>query len=940
MKHLCLLIILVICAGFMLTGCNKKTEQPEPTVQISEEELKMVEIKLPEAVETTGSNDLNLEDFKANKDGIKAQAHTKYLNDSLTFLPVPSPMNQGKQTALVASNSCMLYPVQELKSNKDAENLKDGTPIPIGTVLNISGERINSTENPEWYNGLFEYDGNYNWFYKTEYEGQKGIVYGADLFLGDTDRNNILSLLYKSKGRFDKFYPICGYTQIAPEIQTTLHTNRIALQEVAKDEYSLYLDRPDDMISLYLNHENRTPFGWKYSSMGSNLTPMFITTDLFAHSQHLIFDQMLQHVEETVFIDKLEKVCDSYIEKLSEMHTQTADTAENIGQKNTDDITINSIVISNSETIEKALLYFQVARALLDLAPPVAEENSSYRDEENTEPAVDKTAVLAKYPESVQKEIALMDEAFGIKESKVFEFADGVQYKEDYSQYIPRGHYTKNERLKAYFRTMMWFGRINFSVADTETFKITPDTPLTESQILAMRMTPVSLLITDLTSKDENLFETWRDMFEPVTSLIGKSDDLSFFDVMPLWQEQKVQDTMTWITDKDNIIKFATLAHEKLEPPAIAGNSLFYANQSEGSSTTDKKPAMGWRLFGQRFTYDSWIHHNVSAPRLFSRDMVSGLDVMKALGSNTADLYLRDEYETHSELKPKLDSLEQYFASKDENFWTSTYYNMILFETAAQSRFEPGTGFYFTETPKWAVKSMLASHGTWAELRHDTILYVKQSYAERAGGDDIEPTYRAEKLPQTVHYIEPNVPFLQGYKLANALLRQTYERYGLLDEKAEKALSQLQTIADQSIKIATLELNDQPVPDNDLAWISTIPSQLAQLVLVYQNRYGYTSEDQLKMAVIADVFTNAELGQVLEVGVGIPYRIYVALNDGQGGKRIAVGYTFSYYEFPHPMSDRLTDEAWKEAVYGDQQLDSFKPFWSQNQTLKAFGFSN
>ena len=94
------------------------------------------------------------------------------------------------------------------------------------------------------------------------------------------------------------------------------------------------------------------------------------------------------------------------------------------------------------------------------------------------------------------------------------------------------------------------------------------------------------------------------------------------------------------------------------------------------------------------------------------------------------------------------------------------------------------------------------------------------------------------------------------------------------------------------------------------------------------------------MAVIADVYTNSDLQMVLETGVGIPYRIYVALNDGQGGKRIAVGYTFSYYEFPHPMEDRLTDEAWKEAVYSGQPLDSFKPFWSQNQTLRASGFGN
>ncbi|MBO6101356.1 MAG: hypothetical protein J6P07_08530, partial [Spirochaetaceae bacterium] len=70
-------------------------------------------------------------------------------------------------------------------------------PIPIGTVLNISGEKICATGKEEHYNGLFYFEDNYNWFYKTEYEGQKGIVFGADLLFKDTDQNNIIGLLYK-----------------------------------------------------------------------------------------------------------------------------------------------------------------------------------------------------------------------------------------------------------------------------------------------------------------------------------------------------------------------------------------------------------------------------------------------------------------------------------------------------------------------------------------------------------------------------------------------------------------------------------------------------------------------------------------------------------------------------------------------------------------------
>ena len=182
-----------------------------------------------------------------------------------------------------------------------------------------------------------------------------------------------------------------------------------------------------------MNHTKSNPFGWSYSSMGSGLTPLFITTDLFAHSQHRIFDAMLQHVEETVFIDKLISVCDSYIAKLTELRDSTIDSAENISKKTTDGTTANSIVISSSETIEKAILYFQTARVLLELAPP-KQEQKNYYDGEEKEPEVDKAAILAKYPESVQKEIALMDAAAGFGDSEVLAFSDGVKYTEDYSQ--------------------------------------------------------------------------------------------------------------------------------------------------------------------------------------------------------------------------------------------------------------------------------------------------------------------------------------------------------------------------------------------------------------------------------------------------------------------------------------------------------------------------
>ena len=284
-----------------------------------------------------------------------------------------------------------------------------------------------------------------------------------------------------------------------------------------------------------------------------------------------------------------------------------------------------------------------------------------------------------------------------------------------------------------------------------------------------------------------------------------------------------------------------------------------------------------------------------------------------------------------------LNGFEASFAEYDSDFWNKTYYNQVLYQVKTQATFEQGAGFYFTESPAWNIKSQIAAHATWAELRHDTILYVKQVVAERAGDGDFEPTFRTEPLPKPVHYIEPNVPFWEGSLASVANLISVYEYYDLLDDESKYALENLFTLYKRILSIVRLEAENQPVPENDLEWIPTIASSLNRLVMVHNNA-GYVADtDLLKMACIADVYTNTDLGVCLEVGVINPVRLYVPLNDSQGGKRIAVGYGFSYAEFTHPMTDRLSDEQWKKIVYDSgKDLTEYMPFWEKecfvNQT--------
>lgn len=348
---------------------------------------------------------------------------------------------------------------------------------------------------------------------------------------------------------------------------------------------------------------------------------------------------------------------------------------------------------------------------------------------------------------------------------------------------------------------------------------------------------------------------------------------------------------------------------------------------------------MGWRLFGQRFTLDGAVHHQVSPPRLMSRDMVRGLDVMKALGSATADkLLAQSDYPIMDGLKERLDGIERATAALPPEAWRSSYYMGVLDQVRAQARFEPGAGLYFTESPSWAAKAMNSAHGTWAELRHDTLLYAKQSYAERAGDGDYEPTFRTEPIPEPVHYLEPNLPFWNASVRNLELLYGVLYDRNLLDEESGLAIGRLHELYARAARLAEAELADKALGQADLAWIRSFAGQLVGVVLMHVRNAYLEDPDQLRMALIADVFTNAELELALEVGVGIPRRLYVPLNDGQGGKRIAVGYGFSYYEFAVPMSGRLTNEEWKKRVYADEpSLEGQLPFWARGLALPPRG---
>lgn len=883
-----------------LFSCKKQKEQEvveEPQTSIVQEEVPPQPLEPEPAKPRHVSFDAsyNFVDQELSLTAFHTDAHSEFLDDPMVFMEIPSQGIEEGKTAVVASYVCMLYPDEAFTFKGGGEALINpnidslGVPVPFGTIVQIEKKLDNYEEINAYAQRMFNFQDNWNWFYYVKYGDTQGWVYGADLYgINDTIENNRVSaMLYQTKGKFEEFYPVTGYIALEENVMTSLENNKLAIQQVTPESYVSI----DDMVDLYRNLQRK-----------KNL-PVFITTDFAAHCQHLIFDRMLQYTEEEYFLPAMSELTDAFITALEKRIDAPADVRE------------------------KAIQYFQVSQLIMKTAPSVEGDGSYYSPIVYVDQSTDAiNEILSQYPVAVQTDYkSIMSAAPGTEE--IF------QEDEDFSQYKPRGHYTKNGLLETYFRAQMWYGHLHFSIAKPKSGQTLPQAILDKEAAM--------MLIVDTVQKDDILYYMWSELFEPITALIGMSDDLSFYDICPLWKDQNVTDFSQWASDQNNLHSFMSLCAATLRPPAISGQSVFNMYSEQDEETGMPSVPMGWRLFGQRFTYDSFVHEKVSPPRLLSRDFVRGLDIMKAFGSKTAEALLaKTDYQTMPGLKEVLDSFETEIAAYDSSFWNQSYYNQVLYQVKTQATFEQGAGFYFTETPAWNIKSQLAAHGTWAELRHDTILYVKQTAAERAGDGDFDPTFRTEPLPKPVHYVEPNVPFWEGSVNSVANLIKIYNFYGLLDSDSERTLNSLMEMYQRLLAISKQEAQNLPISQSDNDWLPTVASSFGNLVMVH-NRNGYISDnDLLKMACIADIFTNNDYGACLEVGVAVPLRLYIPLNDSQGGKRIAIGYGFSYVEFLQSAEDRMTDEKWKTIVYKTHKgnLDEYMPFWEKECILGATKF--
>lgn len=594
-----------------------------------------------------------------------------------------------------------------------------------------------------------------------------------------------------------------------------------------------------------------------YETNSYEPVPSFITTDSMLHNYHLFFSHLLRVVETEKLAPELKELNKAMLSEAQKQYHSLKGTGwENAAKRNVG--------------------FFSVGDSLINPGAAVPQIVNG----------------------EVKKELDLIEKHQGVAISPVMNTGGSMEEldasKEDYSQYIPRGHYERTEQLKTYFKAMMWYGR--------QTFRLKNEDELKSAVLVAMAL-----------DQGQNR-QGWEKIYEPTTFFVGKSDDITFIEIKDLLDRTygSGADLKTVVSDSKKWTSFLVEAG-KLDPPAINSMPIF----DENIQPDREKEIKGFRFMGQRFTIDASIFQRLVYREVKensqgqSRMLPRGLDIPAAMGSKEAYTILQSMGETNYKNYPEnMAGMKEYIKTLGKETWTQNLYWGWMYSLLPLTVEKPGGYPSFMRSQAWERKELNTFLGSWTELKHDTVLYAKQVYAECGGGADVDDR----------GYVEPNPVLYARLASLTRMTREGLKTRGLLNQRDDESLDRMEKFVLYLKSISEKELNNTPLTDEEYQFIRSYGGSLEHFWLEALRDEGIDHRSAVSdrpAALVTDVATDIAGGRVLEEATGKIYEIY-AVVPVDGKLRIAKGGVYSYYEFTSQLAERLTDSKWHNMLdYGE-----------------------
>ncbi|MCF8381666.1 MAG: DUF3160 domain-containing protein [Bacteroidales bacterium] len=673
-------------------------------------------------------------------------------------------------------------------------------------------------------------------------------------------------------------------------------------------ETFLYLDSIDLRFSLSADEKEKIAnnhfvvserlsdrsFAQSLVNIYSSDLPLFISTDLILHSLHASYDKMLQELEYSLLEVNLNALISAMRSELENQYTQ------------------NSIP-EIAQAMKDVDLYLSVGISLL-----------------SGEKVLPKYDISGNY--DVLLEEILKEEP---KQINISLFSEHSR-KFDASQFTPRGHYTEEfwlngewRDLKNYFRAMMWLGRADFFLTPPP---VAPgEEEWSQADIKRMNLGAVMLnKVLDLSGKKDVL-----QLHEKIIGFfIGPDDNLSPMELASILETQNI--TPENLLEESVYLKFQDEIMSSDDYGQKIMSNFFVVDADKENAA---ELPISYKLLGQKFIIDSYIFSQVVYDRIYHNDvevlrmMPDPLDILFVLGNEDALPILEPQLEKYH-YAYKLEELRYLTEAYDDDFWEQSLYNNWLNAIRELNPAENKNSYpYFMNTAAWQVEKLNTQLASWTELRHDNVLYAKQSYT---GGTSCS-------FPHV--YIEPYPGFynslykfslsasrffsteMSGIELATRdSLINFYNRYGghmlKLKELAEKELRQ-ENFSNEDIIYLKRFVNDA---------MASGPMVTGWFLDLFYDPIKGLEEDYL----VVDVHTQPTdeygniVGNILHVGTGdINLGIFCAGSPSNNYQPTAfIGPVMSYHEKIETNWKRLNDEEWGEIFgWNPTQAKPARPGW-------------
>ena len=459
-----------------------------------------------------------------------------------------------------------------------------------------------------------------------------------------------------------------------------------------------------------------------------------------------------------------------------------------------------------------------------------------------------------------------------------------------YSLFRPRGHYTRNYVLEEYFRGMMWLQSVPFGMDN--------DDEVNAAVIIAYTM-----------MNNPEIQQKYDKINKIITYMMGQPDNLSIIQVID--ELKKINRPMEdLLNDKQAMSKLKKDLEE-------IGNKATRIRPKYERTSHNKINVMPQRYQPDAEVLQEMVDYD-NKPTL--RATPKGLDFMAAMGVSGAEQILKEEQTPWKDYDNHLKAMKKRMGeiNWDETICTQWMNTLKVLNVWGSDKSNQKQLPYFMLNSEWSKKDLNAALASWAELKHDAILYAKQPMgAECGGGGPPEPIVKG--------YVEPNVGF---WKKAIELLDNTeklLKEQDMLTEKIKDATQRIREEAQFLLNISEKELAGKELSEEEYGQIECIGATFENISLdlvrekdQYLMGWSDVQGADKKVALVADVYTaNADNNpekSILFEAVGEADEIYVVVEIG-GYLYLTRGSVLSYREFIQPIDQpRLTDEEWQEQL--------------------------